>query len=336
MRVLLICFILLVFSVTAFARVSPVSYQSVIDSGIGLTLDQRYEECLALFQRHAAGEPGRFLAPFYALMTHEARMIDYETVDWEHAYDSLSLLTESLFKAEIKRDRNDAWANYFLGTLYVTRGAHALRFSRYLNFTADVLKGIQSLKRALALDSTLSDACLYLGLYQYARAELFSWLPLLGDEKNEAMELIERAARQSLFSQEVAIQVLVGIYGRNGEFDKAASLAAEFKSRHPDNRAIYWLLGNVYLSQKKYPEAQKEFSTLQGLLPGIPAQFVYNPASLNSTLARIHYETGEYAACIALCDKILALRVADKRVGELQSVTERLRTKAEKARRKTL
>jgi tetratricopeptide (TPR) repeat protein len=335
MRKLLLIFAFLIITCPVHCRIQPEAYRSVIDSGITLSLEQRYTDCFDLFKRNASGHPGRVLAPFYTLMNYEAMMIDYETTDWESVYDSLSLLSEALLNAEIKRDRNDAWAHYFLGTLFVTRGAHALRFSHYLNFTTEVLKGIQLIKKSVALDSTLMDACLYLGLYQYARAELFSWLPLLGDEKNEAVELIEKAARYSLFSREVATQVLVGIYGRSGELEKAAVIAAEFKVHHPSNRAIYWLIGNVYLSQKKYRDAQKEFVTLKSMITNIPAKYAYNYISLDASLARCHYELGELDACIALCDNILARKDADKRIKELQSVAERLRKKADRMKRKT-
>ncbi|MFH0920363.1 MAG: hypothetical protein V1913_08365 [Fibrobacterota bacterium] len=321
-------------ALSASGRLSPVAYRPVIDSGIAFSLSQQYTECLRLFGRHSIGEPACVLSPFYRLMTYEAMMIDYESVEWEPVYDSLSRQCETLLRAEIARDKNDAWAHYFLGTLSVTRAAHALRFSHYLNFTAEVVKGIQLLKKAAALDSTLADACLYLGLYQYARAELFSWLPLLGDEKNEAVEEIEKAAAHASFSREVAIQVLVGIYGRNGEFGRAAALAAAFKTRYPDNRAIYWLLGNAYLSKKEYREAKKEFLALRPLLRGIPRQYPYNDVSLDATLARIHFELGETDSCIARCNSVLARSGDDKRIRELQTMTERLRKKAERKKRK--
>ena len=143
------------------------------------------------------------------------------------------------FKTARKREPDNAWIPYFLGSLYVTRGAHELRFSHYLNFTKSILNGIKLLKTSVNMDSTLYDAYLYLGLFQFARAKLVGWIPMFDDEREAAITMIEKAGNESLFSREFAAQVLTGLYGHAGEMDKAAECAGRFKEKYPKNRAIY-------------------------------------------------------------------------------------------------
>jgi tetratricopeptide (TPR) repeat protein len=316
--------------VFADQQFKPRAFKQIIDTGTQMALNQDYGRLIPLFEtavRESSFVP--FFA-FYLMMAYEAMMIDYETVEWENIYDSLSLIVENGFKTMLKKDKHNAWAHYYLGSLYVTKAAHELRFSNYLNFTKSVLKGIRTLKKSVALDSTLYDAYVYLGVYQFAKAEFFDWLPFMEDDKSEAVEMIETAARKALFSREVAEQILVGLYGHMDRLDKAVEIAEDFKRRYPDNRAIYWLLGNVYLSKKKYREAGRTFETLKPMVEGIPARYLFNRVALNASLARIYYHLESYQQCIALCDQILASKTADKRILKFRKFARKYKEKSEK------
>jgi tetratricopeptide (TPR) repeat protein len=328
-RKILILFAFL-FSVP-WAALSPGAHQAVIDSGITLTLDQEYDKAIALFKRHAAVEPKNPLFDFYLLLTYEGMMIDYETTAWEKNFDSLSRRSEAGFKALQKQEPDNAWVPYFLGSLYVTRGAHELRFSHYLNFTKSILNGITLLKTSVKMDSTLYDAYLYLGLFQFARSKFLSWLPVFDDERDAAIGMIEKAMNESTFSRQFASQVLTGLYGHTGEIDKAIALATEFKRKFPKNRAIYWILGNACLSQKRYPEAEKEFLALRPMIEaGVPAQYPYNNVSIDALLANIAYKTGRYEESLLLCGKIAAGKEKDPRLVEFRLMAEKLAVKCEK------
>ena len=313
------------------AALSPGAHQAVIDSGIMLTLDQEYDKAIALFDRHAAANPKNPLFDFYLLLTYEGMMIDYETTAWEKTFDSLSRRSEAGFKALQKQEPGNAWVPYFLGSLYVTRGAHELRFSHYLNFTRSILNGINLLKTSVKMDSTLYDAYLYLGLFQFARSKFLSWLPVFDDERDSAVSMIEKAMNESSFSRQFACQVLTGLYGHTGEIDKAIILATDFKKKYPKNRAIYWILGNACLSQKRYAEAEKEFLALRPMVEaGVPIKYPYNYVSIDALLANIAFKSGRYEESLALCRKIIAGKEADPRLVEFRQMAEKLGAKCEK------
>jgi len=288
-------------------------YRAAIDSSVQLGIRQEYERLTLFFKEQCRLHPGDPVYPFFLMLNYEAMMIDYETTDFERPFDSLAVVSENGFKRLQKHRCNQAWMNFFLGTLYVTQAAHELRFANYLTFTKDVLRGISLLNKSVEADSAIYDAYLYLGAFQYARVALTGWLPFADDEKGEAVDMIERARNHGLMSREVAVQVLIALHGHMGDVAGAESLAADFKRRYPENRAVYWLLGNVYLAEKRYADARAEFERLVPLVDKIPVIYAYNRFSLAAELARTCYESGDYKASIAWCEKILSYQNGDKR-----------------------
>jgi hypothetical protein len=315
---------------SANARFSPSPHQSIIDSSLTLALNQEYDSLFSLFQALGRKNPQNPLFDFYQMLACEAKMIDYETTAWVKAFDSLGARAERGFKKIMKREKRNPWIYYFLGNFYVTRGAHELRFSNYLNFSRNIFKGIGLIRKSVKLDSTLYDAYLYLGTYEYAKAEIFKWVPFMEDEKEEALGMIRLAMEKSLFSRQTAVQVLVGIYGHMGDVANAEKIALDFKARYPQNRAIYWLMGNVYLSKKLYARARAEFEALEPMLSGIPREYDYNTASLNAILSRVTYNLGDYRACAARCGRVLACKSGDHRMKKLKKVARKYKARAEK------
>lgn len=309
----------------AFALLTPEPHRSLIDSGIRLTLNQQYDSAFYLLKQASLKNPSEPLFDYYLMLAYEGMMIDYETTTWEKSFDSLYYRLEERFKLVRKQEPKNPWALYFLGTLYVTRGAHELRFSHYLNFTKSILNGIKLLKSAAALDSTLYDAYLYIGLFQFARSKLVGWIPLFDDERETAIAMMEKAADSSRFSREFALQVLAGLYGQTGELEKAEKVASRFREKYPDNRAIHWILGNAYLAQKRYTDAEREFQILKPLIEtGIPKKYQYNYVTIDLLLAEIASKTGRCNEAIAYCEHILQAVSSDKRIDEVKAMAIKL------------
>jgi tetratricopeptide (TPR) repeat protein len=324
---------LFLFLVPVTGQEAPFSVNAsrgLIDTAIVLGVNQDYGRLIPLLKERALREPGNPLFPFYLMVAYEAMMIDYETTQWEAQFDSLGQVSERGFRRLLKAGKEPAWMNYFLGILYVTQGAHELRFANYLTFTKSILKGISLLKKSVALDSTLNDAWLYLGAFNYARAELMSWLPFVEEDREEAVRMIETARQRSLFSREVSQQVLIGLYGRMGEVARAESLALDFRGRYPENRAVYFLLANVYLSKKRYAEAKREFEALKPLIAKIPLQYDYNRLSVDASLAQAAFQLGDYGGCAKLCDGILSFSSKDIRSAKFKKFARKYKARAEK------
>ena len=322
---------ILAFSTLTFSALDPKSYQSIIDSGISLTLNQQYDEAITLFKTASSKDNKNPLFDFYLMLTYEAMMVDYETTEWEKQFDSLCIRAEEGFKALEKKEPENAWVPYFLGSLQVTRGAHELRFSHYLNFTRSILNGVKLLKTSVKLDSTLNDAYLYIGLFQFARSKLVSWIPMFDDDRETAINIIEKAANGSDFSREFSTEVLIGLYGHTGEMDKAFALADSFKHKYPQNRAVYWIVGNACFAQKRYTEAEKEFLALKPMIEqGIPKKYLYNLIAVDALLSEIAFKTGRYDESLELCRNIQLVNTTDKRILELKQMARRLALKCEK------
>ncbi|OGJ87228.1 MAG: hypothetical protein A2268_06780 [Candidatus Raymondbacteria bacterium RifOxyA12_full_50_37] len=310
------------------AALTPHAYALVIDSGIALTMNQEYTAVVSLLKAHAAKEPSNPLFMFYLMHVYQVMMIDYETTDFKREFDSCALAAEKGFLKRAASEANNPWINYYLGNIYVTQGAYELRFANYLNFSKNILKGVKQLKKAFEKDTTLYDACIYLGLFQYAKAELFGWVTFWEDDKDVAISLIEEASKKSRYSREVAEEILIGLYGHRGEREKASAAAARVKERFPGNRAVYWLMANIYLRNKQYAAAKTEFDALAPLVNQIPATYQYNYISLDTYRAKVAFELGDYGQCLALCDTVLGRQSGDERITPFKDIVRKLKKKS--------
>lgn len=277
---------------------------AVFRRAVPMTLRQEYDSVLALFDSVIARRPSDPAGFYFKMMTLEARMIDYENrrdeKEFFGLYEKNSRRMDSLLQIA-----EDPWLLYFKGASLMALGLHELRFSKIFTGSRTLLKGIHILERCRQRDPALADALFYLSLYQYARHQIvaaFSWVTFWSRETDRsALSLLERCAREAVFSREIAQQALIGLYTREKEYARAESLALQFKADYPGNRAVYWLLAGIYEKMNEPARALEVYGTLQGLVERIPGGSPYNQASLASRQAILLFKIKRYGDCRDLC-----------------------------------
>ncbi len=152
-----------------------------------------------------------------------------------------------LAEAAVEDAPDDPDAHYQLGA------AVALAASYKASIDGEGLKALRDAKRAytahqtvLELDPSRKDAYLTLGIYRYLvsilpRAfRMMAYLVGFDGGREEALRLIEGAARYPGETQAEAKFALVLIYNREREFGKAQRVLTGLKRRYPRNRLV-WL-----------------------------------------------------------------------------------------------
>ncbi|MDX6769712.1 MAG: hypothetical protein SF051_09285 [Elusimicrobiota bacterium] len=205
-----------------------------------LEFDAAERACAEFGAKHP-GHPG---APFYAAVVAYQRWITEGMVS-PAAYAAVeSRLAETERAAQALLPKEPALANYYLGAAHGFQArAHAGR-RRFVKAVPAASAAVRHLNKALALDPTLDDAALGLGMYHYFGARMPSgarpFAKLLAGEapdKDRGLAMLRRVAASHGTAREEARSVLAMILSREGAegWAEADALLAELVARHPRN-----------------------------------------------------------------------------------------------------
>jgi tetratricopeptide (TPR) repeat protein len=142
----------------------------------------------------------------------------------------------------LRKNSKDEDALYYQGGALGLRAGYgasvARSFSRAIG-DANESVGIQ--KEVIKIDPNYADAYLTLGFYSYVIDNLpgkWKWLVRLAGlkgSKAKGIEQLEMVVQKGKYASDDARVVLMGIYTREGKFDRAAQIASELAEKYPRN-----------------------------------------------------------------------------------------------------
>jgi hypothetical protein len=242
------------FAAAAPPPVDPARLARVVDR----FYDMDFDGARAGADELAAAAPGHPVGPFYRGVSSYQRWIaegmrstsTYASFEADHA------AAEAAAKALVASD--PAQGHYYLGAVHGFRSRANAAQKRFLRALPDGASSVKHLKKALALDPSLSDARLGLGMYHYFAARMpagarpFAYL-LVGESPDRALGLREiwSVAASSGVARMEARSVLANILSKDDEADWATAerLLAELTARYPRN-PIY-RLRRAYVAQRR-------------------------------------------------------------------------------------
>jgi tetratricopeptide (TPR) repeat protein len=156
---------------------------------------------------------------------------------------------------------NDNNAKFFLGGILGYRGmAHQMDGS-ILKAVRDGRQGYMHLEDAVRSDTSLYDAQMGFGLFQYLLAKIprsFRWvLTMLGFEGNaaEGLRLLKAAADHGLYARTEAAFFLSSFLFSEGKHDEAFTYLRPLLERYPDNAVFLSLAAGWYQRLNRTDEA---------------------------------------------------------------------------------
>jgi tetratricopeptide (TPR) repeat protein len=169
----------------------------------------------------------------------------------------------ALSEAELRRRPAEADAHYQAGAAYGCLASYTATVEgRVLGSLGAARRAYREHARVLALDPSRRDAGLTVGTYQYVVANLSAPLRLMahiagfGGNREEAIRLVEDAARYSGDAQPNARFTLILIYNRERRFDAAMQTIHELQRQYPRNRLLWLEEGNTALRAGRPGEAR--------------------------------------------------------------------------------
>jgi hypothetical protein len=227
---------------------------AIVDLFYGHDFERAAPAAAALEARYPGRPEGPLLAAIvaYQRWTAEGRLDDrsWRDVDRE--------LTRAIDSAQELEKTSPAESNYYLGAALGFRARGLGAQKRFLSAVPAAASSLRHLKKALALDPTLADARLGLGMYHYFAARLppaakpFARL-LTGEpgDREKGLSELWSVANSSGAMRMEARSVLSMILSKNDEadWDGAERLLAELMRRYPRNPL--YRLRRAYVAERR-------------------------------------------------------------------------------------
>ncbi len=287
---------------------------SVIRAGIELSIRQDYDAALALFGRLEAEQPASPVGPFFHAAVLQSRMMDYERYDAEPAFLALVRRTVERADAYVKKVGPDPWAYFFLGGGYGYLAFYQAKQSRLYEAFRYGQRSVAALKRAVALDSTLYDAYLGLGTYQYFRSKLsrhLAWLPFVNDDRREGLARIRLAMERGRYARFSAVNSYFWIALEEGEFEEAARLAQLGLSAFPESRVFLWCAAKLAARRERWEEAVHYFGRILSSLAAEGVLSPYNELVCRRFLTEGYWRLGQMDRAAAQCARLAEIQLDD-------------------------
>jgi tetratricopeptide (TPR) repeat protein len=254
-------------------------------------------------------------------------------LDCNHVSDSIGFHNQfqKTEAAVFSYETNNGKSSYSLTIKGFSKAISACYFLWHKSYMKGLNTGFDALsvlKEAKKIDPANTDVELFLGLYNYARADMkrmfwwaFFWYP--GDKESGIRSLVV-SRKSGQFTQPVATIVLAELSIREKKYQEAGTVIAELLRDYPKSRLTRWTQAKYFEEQKKNLEAAEIYRGLADEYDTIPI------AWRNSLAARLKEATMLDGAGAREQTEIACRRILSKKKDHSDSVTRQIIKDAEK------
>ncbi len=292
--------------------------------GLNLILLQNYNKAGEHFSRLQSDFPKLPFGVLYSAAVSITKSADYASPYEEERVDSLLEMAEELSDSLLEKDMDNIWYIYLKG---LSQGYRSYYFALRNDFLGALTNGFSALsyfKKCLDLDPDFYEAYTAIGNYHYWKSDktdFINWLPLIPDNKEEGIEMMERALAHTSYNKLLIANSLAWIYINEKEYSKAIKISKRILAQYPDLRFMMWPLAQSYEKTDK-KKAIEVYYTLLDSYKRIENISRYNEVKIEEKIARLYNELGEYEKGLAICDKVLGTK--DFTEYELEQLEERI------------
>lgn len=244
--------------------------------------------------------------------------------------DSAEIKAERLFAL----DEENVWNIYFKGLVLGYRSYFNGLQGNVLTAFSEAKESVSYLEDCIEMDSAFYDAYAGIGFYMYwksRKTEFINWLPIIADEKEEGVEMLETALDNEIYNDSFAATQLFWIYFDRENYKSAESLANRFLKKYPGSRLFKRNLAHVL----KKTDKQKSVEVYEDLIYSYSVEgniSLTNFVVLKHKLAQIEFLLRNYIKVIRNCDNILKKwKVTFPKNDDLEDRIERVRKLRNKA-----
>ncbi len=169
---------------------------------------------------------------------------DEDQVDQKRDREFNDLIRQALAatRARLVKNSKDVEALYYNASALGIRAAYGTSVKRsFARSISDANDSVQIQRQVIKLDPEYVDAYLSIGLYEYVIDSLpFGWRVLarfagLKGSKSKGIEHLELVTRQGKYTADDARVVLLGIYSKENQLDRALEIISHMTKQYPRN-----------------------------------------------------------------------------------------------------
>jgi tetratricopeptide (TPR) repeat protein len=293
---------------------------SLLLSGIRLTLACDFDGAMEVFRSYGQAHPDDPAGPFYAAATLQSAMMDAESDGHEREFfdyiDRAIRMGESLLAA----GRADARLYFHLGNAYNYKGLYEAKRGALAAGVLHAHRGAGYLEKALAADSAYEDAYLGVGNYKYWSGRYYRylrWLPWIRDERELGVRMVRRAVEKGTLSRWVGMSSLGWIEYDRKNYSEGLLLFRIGLREFPESRFFLWGEADCLFAMGDFAAAAGRYENLLASILGSEGQSGYNEAECRYKLMTAYDRLGRGAAAGAQARAVLAMKpeaAAEKRM----------------------
>lgn len=281
---------------------------SLIQQGIEYSIVHDYENAEAIFKKIITENPEHAEGYFFMCATIQSKMMDFETEQWEeNFFHYIEMTIQRAKEQQVKQADVDPFSLFYHGSALCYLAFYESRKGKYFDAVRHGLSGISILKKVIALNPDFYDAYFGIGSYKYWRSQVtryLNWLPVLADEREEGIQLVQQAVEKGRFTNFAAMNELIWILLDRNRPEDAYYWAMKGIINFPQSRFFLWGMAKSVYALGKFSEAAHCYQQLLLSIASESFNNHYNEFICRVNLIQCYEKLGRYKEAIELIDHL--------------------------------
>jgi len=315
MRYFVLSLFILIFSVSAVHGQIHISGKSdsLIEKGLDYTISCRFQSALHTFQQVIENDRNHPAGYCFKAVTYGAMMMDFETFGFRRRLFSYIDTTMTLCERMIEYQEDPGRTYFYLGCASILRALGNSKSRDLLPAVYNARKGLVYFNQAIETDSTLFDAYLVLGVFDYLLGTYFTyidWLPGIEDDRERGRHRLTLAAEKGKYMEWAAVLGLGWIAYDRENFHEARRFFEKGANRYPESRFFLWALADTYYRLEDHEMAIAVYQKIYTAIQDIPVKNEYNRFMIHFRIARSEMALEHYSEALTHCDAVFSMRIS--------------------------
>lgn len=229
-----------------------------VDSALSLIVQQRYISARRILSDVLSRDKTNIEALYLLLTVRQTELLDYESYAVEG--DAFLTFADSVLKAfETNRKTvhgpDSTRFMLYIGNIYGGKSLIHAKNGDWMPAVKYALTSVSLLKKVKAIDSTLYEACLGTGAFNYYLSQNLKWVPFLGDRTEEGIREIQKSTQARFPFNYAARNSLAWILIDQGDLHRADAIVDEVLNDYPDNTIFLRIKARIALWQGRFDQA---------------------------------------------------------------------------------
>ncbi|GAB4315618.1 MAG: hypothetical protein Kow0074_03300 [Candidatus Zixiibacteriota bacterium] len=307
---------------------TPGAFRDTVLIGIHWTENEHFATAESLFTELAAEYPQSPIGPLFTAAAIHGEMLDTESP--ARAIEFRRWLDEAISEAErwSVAEPSNGEPEFVLGAAF---GYDAVYESHWGGWFAALKRGLSAkghFARALELDTTIVDAYLGLGTYNYWKAvktDFINWLPVVPDNRAKGLAQLQRVIADGVLSRNAARASLCYALINEEDYQTALAHADTLATLLPDAKSPLWIMAEASMGLYRWHDAVAHYDSIASRIKRNDPGNYYNLIECTAQRARALYEAGEYRDALAACHEGLGYPAPDETLKRQKRTLDQLR-----------